>query len=94
MPPATNSARRCVYGVGSRFSPDPFSDTEPFVPTRTSGYSRTDLALAYQFAGRWAPLTLTATVRNLFNRDYDESIGFPAPPARFLVGFRYRFEAG
>jgi len=30
-------------------------------------------------------------VRNLFNRDYSESIGFPAPPAWFLLGLRYTF---
>lgn len=24
----------------------------------------------------------------MLNRDYQESIGFPAPPAQFLIGFR------
>jgi outer membrane receptor protein involved in Fe transport len=78
-----------VYAVGSRASANPFSTPEPFQPAQLGGYSRTDLALAYQIGGRWAPLTVTAAVRNLFNSDYQESIGFPAPPAWFLIGLRY-----
>ena len=75
-----------VYAVGDRDSPDPRNQ---FAPAQIGGYARVDLALQYRCAGRWAPLTLTATVRNLLNRDYAESIGFPAPPARFLIGFQY-----
>ena len=78
-----------VYAVGDRASPDPSSRPVPFEPEELSGYSRTDLALTYRFAGRLAPLTVTAAVRNLFNSDYQESIGFPAPPAWFLIGLRY-----
>lgn len=78
-----------VYAVGQRASPDPFSTPEPFEPEQLGGYARTDLALTYQFGGRLAPLIVTAAVRNLFNRDYQESIGFPAPPAWFLIGLRY-----
>jgi vitamin B12 transporter len=81
-----SSATVLVYAVGDRNSPDP---TNEFAPAQIGSYARVDLALQYGFAGRWAPLILTATVRNLFNRDYSESIGFPAPPARFLIGFRY-----
>ena len=81
-----------VYMVGHRDSPNPFDPEEPFSPAPIAGYGRVDVALAYRFGGqRWAPLSLTATARNLFNRDYAESIGFPAPPANFLAGFRYRF---
>lgn len=78
-----------VYAVGARASADPFSRPEPFEPAEIGGYGRTDLALAYQFGGALAPLTVTAAVRNLFNRNYEESIGFPAPPAWFLIGLRY-----
>jgi vitamin B12 transporter len=78
-----------VYAVGSRLSPDPFSTPEPFQPETLDGYGRTDLALSYRFGGVLAPLTVTAAVRNLFNRDYQESIGYPAPPAWFLIGLRY-----
>ena len=76
-----------VYAVGRRDSADPNDD---FEPEQIGGYASTDLSLAYRFAVPLAPLTITATVRNLFNRDYSESIGFPAPPARFLMGFRYQ----
>lgn len=75
-----------VAAVGHRDSADPF---QQFEASDIGGYARTDLSLTYHLPERLAPLTLTATVRNLFNRDYSESIGFPAPPARALVGFRY-----
>jgi vitamin B12 transporter len=77
-----------VYAVGTRYSADPFSRPEPFEPELLDGYARVDLALTYTLPGRWSPLTLTAAVRNLFNADYQESIGFPAPPAWFLLGVR------
>jgi outer membrane receptor protein involved in Fe transport len=83
------SAAVQVYAVGRRDSADPFSQPEPFTPAKIGSYARIDLALAYRLPERWVPLTLTASVRNLLNRYYSESIGFPAPPARFLVGFRY-----
>jgi vitamin B12 transporter len=78
-----------VYAVGARASADPFSRPEPFQVSEIGGYGRTDIALSYQFGGGLAPLAVTATVRNLFNRDYETSIGFPAPPAWFLIGLRY-----
>jgi len=78
-----------VYMVGHRDSTNPFDTEEPFSPGPIAGYARLDVALAYRFGGQRSPLSLTATARNLFNRDYAESIGFPAPPARFLVGLRY-----
>jgi vitamin B12 transporter len=80
-----------VYAVGARASADPFSRAEPFETGEIGGYARTDIALSYQFGGRLAPLTVTATVRNLFNRNYQTSIGFPAPPAWYLIGLRYTF---
>ena len=75
-----------VYAVGARDSPDP---QDEFEAERLGGYVRTDLSLGYRFGGTFAPVTLTAAVRNLFNEQYEESIGFPAPPAWFLVGLRY-----
>jgi vitamin B12 transporter len=76
-----------VHAVGRRDSADPRAD---FEPGEVAGYARTDLTMSYRFADRLAPVTLTASVRNLFDRDYEESIGFPAPPARFLIGVRYQ----
>ncbi len=83
-----------VYAVGDRLSPDPFARPEPFAPAELAGYARVDLALTYRLSGILAPLTVTAAVRNLFNADYQESIGFPAPPAWFLIGLRYSFPVG
>jgi len=80
-----------VYLVGHRDSPNPFDMEEPFSPAPIAGYGRVDVALAYHFGGRLPALSLTASARNLLNRDYAESIGFPAPPANFLAGIRYAF---
>jgi vitamin B12 transporter len=85
------AANVLVYAVGRRDSPNPFDPHDPFSPAPVAGYGRVDVALSYRFGGGWAPLTLTAAARNLFNRNYAESIGFPAPPVNFLAGFRYRF---
>jgi outer membrane receptor protein involved in Fe transport len=54
-------------------------------------YARTDLALSYTFspgALRLGPLTVFCRVENLFDRDYEEVLGFEAPPLNFLVGVR------
>jgi len=80
---ATFSLR--VQAVGNRDSADP---TDDFEAKNLGSYARTDLALSYKLPGRFAPFTITAVVHNLFNRNYSESIGFPAPPANFLMGLR------
>ena len=77
-----------VFAVGPRDSADPRDD---FAPEKAPGYARTDLALSYRFSGRLAPVTLHATIRNLFDNNYSESLGFRAPPLRFLVGLSYPF---
>jgi vitamin B12 transporter len=84
-------ATALVYVVGRRDSPNPLDANDPFSPAPIAGYGRVDVALSYHFGGPVAPLAVTATARNLFNRDYAESIGFPAPPANFLAGLRYGF---
>ncbi len=80
-----------VYGLARRDSPNPFDMEEPFSPAPIAGYTRVDVALIYHLGGRLSPLSVTASARNLFNRDYSESIGFPAPPVNFLAGLRYDF---
>ena len=85
------TATTLVYLVGRRDSPNPYNEEEPFSPASLGGYGRVDVALAYHFSGRLSGLAATATARNLLNRDYSESIGFPAPPANFLAGVRYDF---
>ncbi|HJY80703.1 MAG TPA: TonB-dependent receptor [Candidatus Binatia bacterium] len=77
-----------VFAVGPRDSADPHDD---FEPEKVPGYARTDLALSYRFGGRLAPVTLHATIHNLFDNNYSESLGFRAPPLRFLVGLSYPF---
>ncbi|MBI4517869.1 MAG: TonB-dependent receptor [Deltaproteobacteria bacterium] len=76
-----------LYAVGRRASADP---AQGFAASEIGGYARADLSLSYRFAGSLAPLTVHASVRNLLNRDYAESIAFPAPPAHFLIGVRYK----
>jgi vitamin B12 transporter len=86
------TATTLVYLVGRRDSPNPYDADEPFAPASIGGYGRVDVALAYHFGGALAPLAVTATAHNLFNRDYSESIGFPAPGANVLAGVRYGFD--
>jgi vitamin B12 transporter len=74
-----------LYVVGDRDSPDPL---DGFEAEELDGYVRADLSLAYRLPGRLAPIRLTASVHNLFDADYEESIGFAAAPARFLFGIR------
>ncbi|MBI3783848.1 MAG: TonB-dependent receptor [Deltaproteobacteria bacterium] len=76
-----------AHVVGHHDSADP---RDAFEPENLGSYARTDITVSYGLLGRWSNWTVTASVRNLFNRDYSESIGFPAPPANFLIGFRYR----
>jgi outer membrane receptor protein involved in Fe transport len=75
-----------LYAVGRRDSANPRED---FEVEKAASYARTDIAFSYRFGGRLAPFTLHATVRNLFDQDYSESLGFRAPPLRFLVGVSY-----
>jgi len=75
-----------LYAVGRRDSANPRED---FEPEKAAGYARTDVAFSYRFGGTLAPLTLHATIRNLFDQNYSESLGFRAPPLRFLIGLSY-----
>jgi vitamin B12 transporter len=80
------SASLLVYAVGKRDSADPHDD---FEVEKAPGYVRTDIAFAYRFGGALSRLKLHGAVRNLFDRDYAESLGFRAPPLRFLLGLSY-----
>ncbi|HVM94791.1 MAG TPA: TonB-dependent receptor [Candidatus Acidoferrales bacterium] len=81
------AASLAVHVVGHHDSANPRDD---FEAENLGSYARTDLNLSYGLPGNWSNWAVTASVRNLFNRDYSESIGFPAPGANFLIGFRYR----
>lgn len=80
------TATLLVHAVGHRDSANPRDD---FEAADLGSYARTDLALRYRLGGAWASWAISASVRNLLNRDYEESIGFPAPPASFLIGIHY-----
>src|SRR5262249_17975392 len=75
-----------VFAVGPRASVNPHN---AFEPEKTPGYARTALAFSYRFSGRLAPVTLHGTIHNLFDNNYSESLGFRAPPLRFLLGLSY-----
>jgi len=79
----------CLFASAARAEEPSADPRRDFAAGDLSGYARADLSLAYRFSRRLAPLALRAAVRNLFNRDYAESIGFPAPTTWFLIGFWY-----
>ena len=52
------------------------------------GYARFDLATSYLIAGG---ISFTGRVTNLFDKQYQDAIGFPALGRDFRLGFNYRF---
>jgi vitamin B12 transporter len=50
-------------------------------------YAATDLTAAWEASERWRPY---ARVENLFDRDYEEVAGFPAPGRSWMVGLSFR----
>jgi outer membrane cobalamin receptor len=64
------------------------SDFDGLGITRNPGYARFDFATAYNF-GRG--LSFYGRVTNLFDKQYQEAVGFPALGRDFRLGFNYRF---
>ncbi len=56
--------------------------------SRNPGYARFDLATSYLIA---RGITFTGRVTNLFDKQYQESIGFPALGRDYRLGLNYRF---
>lgn len=56
--------------------------------TRTAGYARFDLATSYNF-GRG--MSSYIRVQNLFDKQYQDALGFPALGREVRVGMNYRF---
>jgi vitamin B12 transporter len=56
--------------------------------TRNPGYARFDLATAYDF-GRGISAYLR--VQNLFDKQYQDALGYPALGREVRVGMKYRF---
>jgi vitamin B12 transporter len=56
--------------------------------TRNPGYARFDLATSYNFVRGFS---FYGRVANLFDKQYQEAIGYPALGRDFRLGLRYRF---
>jgi vitamin B12 transporter len=81
--------RTSVFYVGDR------QDADPVNPSNTNNpqYTRVDLAGSYRFPWRVKDVAFSAfaNVANLFDRRYDEVLGFRARPLNFLAGLRATF---
>lgn len=56
--------------------------------TNNPGYARFDMAISYQF---YRGLFVTARAINLFDKQYQDAIGYPALGRYYLFGLRYSF---
>jgi len=64
------------------------SDFLGFGITHNPGYARFDLATSYLIA---RGVSFTGRVTNLFDKQYQDAIGFPALGRDFRLGLNYRF---
>ncbi len=71
--------------VGRRPDSDFFTAPLPF--THAEGYARMDVGGWYALHSR---VTAYANVENLFDRDYNEVVGYPGLRANFRAGLRFR----
>ena len=74
--------------VGRR---DNFRAASPFGNIVTPGYVIVNLASSYALPWRLPfvkEINLIGKIQNLFNKKYDQTDGFRAPPLNFLLGFR------
>jgi len=74
-----------VLWVDSRDDVDPITYEEH---VENDGYTTVDLAVAWQ---PWDQLAITARATNIFDEDYQEVLGYPAPGRRFFAGLRWDF---
>jgi len=79
-----------VKVIGDRDDIDP-----PTGGFRTNSmYARTDMAVSYTFPSRlfsFSRVTVYSKIQNLFDRDYQEVLGFRSPPLNYLAGVRVTF---
>jgi vitamin B12 transporter len=68
----------------------PRTDSNFVDPTQTTnpGYARFDMAASYDVS---RGLALTARAMNLFNKRYQEALGYPALGQAYMFGLRYKF---
>ncbi len=80
-----------VLAVGDRTDVDPGAG---FAPKDNPAYAKLDIAAAYTLEGVLASrgdLTVFVRVDNVLDADYQEALGFDAPPVNFLAGVRATF---
>jgi vitamin B12 transporter len=70
-----------VLYVGSRDDVDPIT----FGRSRATSYTTCDLSLAYSL---WTGVEITGRVLNVFDEEYSEVLGYPAPGRRYIFGLR------
>jgi vitamin B12 transporter len=70
-------------------------DVDPQLGFRTNPmYARTDLAVSYSFPVHFlifSRLVVYSKIQNLFDRHYQEVLGFRSPPLNYLAGIRLTF---
>ncbi len=70
-------------------------DVDPLQGFRTNPmYARTNLAVSYSFPSIFSPsvhLTIYGKIENLFDRNYQEVLGFRSPPLNYLAGMKVSF---
>ncbi|MBI3798574.1 MAG: TonB-dependent receptor, partial [Deltaproteobacteria bacterium] len=70
-------------------------DIDPQLGSRTNPmYARTDIAVSYAFPVHFlifSRLMVYSKIGNLFNRDYQEVLGFKSPPLNYLAGLSVTF---
>jgi vitamin B12 transporter len=77
--------------IGDRLDFDPLAN---FAPRETEGYERADLALAYYWplpGTIMKRIKIFGRIENLFDRHYQETLGFRARPTNFLAGLGAEF---
>jgi vitamin B12 transporter len=83
------SYRRLNFNIAAYFTGERTdSDFDGLGFTRNPGYARFDLATSYLIT---RGLSFTGRVTNLFDKQYQDAIGFPALGRDFRLGFNYRF---
>ena len=83
------SYRRLNFNIAAYFTGvRTDSDFDGLGFTRNPGYARFDLATSYLIT---RGLSFTGRVTNLFDKQHQDAIGFPALGRDFRLGFNYRF---
>jgi vitamin B12 transporter len=70
-----------VLYVGARDDVDPTT----FERSRASGHTTCDVTLAYSL---WSGIEITGRALNVFDEEYSEVLGYPAPGRRYFFGLR------